>query len=88
MFVSFNEILVLMVSDDEKQQTKEVRFKGITEVQTIQFSDHDEPLYSSPSCGTSSNIYLKDVCQNKNLDICVADFDASAVVVVCQAGVF
>ena len=67
-----------MVSDDLKQ-AKVVRYSGSKEKQTIQWNDQSQPIYSS-----STN--TKYLTENRNLDICVADFSACAVVVVSAAG--
>lgn len=79
---SSDEFLLLMVNDSNNQ-IKVVRYSGSTEKQTIQFDGKGIPLVSS----TSKN-FPTFICENKNFDICVADNNANAVVVVNQSGEF
>ena len=74
------DLLVSMASED-KTRSKIVRYSDYHEIQRIQYDNNDQPLFSA---GTSS----KCLCENKNLDICVADHAAEAVVVVTSSGKF
>ncbi|XP_078331546.1 uncharacterized protein LOC144625217 [Crassostrea virginica] len=77
---SSGDLLVIMESDDRKQ-TKVVHYSGSTEKQSIQWDNQGKPLYLSGGLLT-----YKYLSGNRNLDICVADSDADAVVVISAAG--
>lgn len=78
----FCNLLVVMIKDEDKVENKEnkvVRYVYSKEEQSIQFNDLGQPLYSF---GNTS----KYISENKNHDICVADYEASAVAVISHAG--
>nr|XP_022338021.1 uncharacterized protein LOC111133699 [Crassostrea virginica] len=81
---SSHDILVSMESKDGKE-SKIVRYSRCTEKQIIQWDEQGHPLYSNRKSLKWSS-YIKYLCQNGNLDICVADDGANAVVVVSAAG--
>lgn len=71
--------LLVEMCDENSTQVKIVRYFGSTQKQTIQYEENDKPLFSV-------NYKAKYLTENRNLDICVADYAAGAVVVVNQAG--
>uniref|UniRef100_K1Q071 Uncharacterized protein n=1 Tax=Magallana gigas TaxID=29159 RepID=K1Q071_MAGGI len=75
---STGDLLVNMCRSDYTQ-SKVVRYSGSTEKQTVEFDDEGKPLYSR-------NSTIKYITENRNRDICVADYGAGAVVVVNQGG--
>ena len=77
---SFGHLHVTMTSDYDKK-TKVVSYSDSVEIQSIQWDDHGKPLYTS-------GYNMKYLSENRNLDICVADYNAGAVVVVSAAGKF
>ena len=75
---SYGDLLVIMAKKYGKK-TKVVRYSGTKKKQTIKWDDKGKPLYSS-------GYYTRYLSENRNLDICVADYYAGAVVVVSAAG--
>ena len=71
---SSGDLLVIMEGD--KRQTKIVRYSGYAKKQIIQRDEKGQPLFKSGSF----------ICENRNLDICVIDHAADAIVVVNSAG--
>ena len=67
------------MTSDNDEQTKVTRYSGSRKKQSIQWDDQGKPLYSSDH-------YIKYLSENRNLDICVADYSAGAVVVVSAVG--
>lgn len=76
---SSGDLLVVMINDFKL--AKVVRYSGSTEKQTIQYNEKGQLLYSSDA-------ESKNIVENRNQDICVADNYARAVVVVDHKGKF
>ncbi|XP_061165866.1 uncharacterized protein LOC133174785 [Saccostrea echinata] len=66
--------LLVSMNNDDYIQSEIVRYSGSTEKQTIQFDNKGHPLYSFSGC--------KYISENRNLDICTADYGLCTVVVV------
>nr|XP_034334042.1 uncharacterized protein LOC117691652 [Crassostrea gigas] len=73
-----DDLLVIMNSDDGKLR-KIVRYSGSDEIQSIEYDNECEDF--NPIC-----FQFFHITENRNLDICVTDNTAQAVVVVNQAG--
>lgn len=74
------DLLVTMLGGS-KERTKVVRCAYSKEQQTFLFDSKAQPLYFSPPQWS-----INYVAENKNLDVCVVDGTACAVVVVNEAG--
>lgn len=76
---------ILVVMDNLKgNNSKVVRYFGSTEKQSIQFDGKGQSLYSTlGECPCSCS---KNIVENMNLDICVADGHKNAITVVNRAG--
>nr|XP_022290716.1 probable E3 ubiquitin-protein ligase MID2 isoform X1 [Crassostrea virginica] len=78
---SINGDILVIMNSEECSETKVVRYSNFKAVQTIQWDNVGQPLYSSGSL-----FKYKYLCENRNMDICVADNYAKAVVVVSAKG--
>ena len=79
LFVTSSGDILASIYSDDGMQSKIVRYSGSTVRQTIHLDEEGQPLYAG-------NAFPKRITENRNLDICVADGKAGAVVVVNQAG--
>lgn len=77
-FIRSGDLLVVFI-DHLGIRSKLVRYKQSIRKQTIQFDQECNPIYSGRKT-------VKYIVENRNNDICLADFDAGKVVVVNQAG--
>nr|XP_034306828.1 uncharacterized protein LOC117682720 [Crassostrea gigas] len=71
--------LLVVINSDIDNNTKVVRYSESTEKQIILNDEKGKPLYSSDDD-------IKYITENRNLDICLLDNGARAVVVFNQAG--
>nr|XP_034333099.1 uncharacterized protein LOC117691318 [Crassostrea gigas] len=78
---AYNDAFLVIMDGDECKETKVVRYAGFKVIQEIQFRENGRPLYSFGD-------KIKYISENRNLDVCVANHGAQAVVVVNQAGKF
>lgn len=77
-FITSGDLLVVFI-DHLEIRSKLVRYKQSIKKQTIQFDKECNPLYSGKK-------HIKYIVENRNTDICLADFEAGAVVVINQSG--
>lgn len=72
------------MSNFDEEKTKIVRYSGSTEKQTIQFDAKGRCLFiTAVYCNFDCT---KNIAENKNLDLCVADVHDNAIIVVNCAG--
>lgn len=79
LFVTSTGDFLVIIYNDDKTQSKVVRYSGSSEKQSFQYDDRGKPLYSL-------NSKVKYITENRNHDICVIDNEAGAVVVINQEG--
>lgn len=77
---SFDTLLVILVND--YGQTNIVRYSSTTVLQTIDITDSCKPFYSFDGSEQS----CKFICENRNFDICVSNYDNKVAVVFDQTG--
>lgn len=75
---TFGDLLVVFY-DNRETQSKIIRYSGARKKHTIQFDEKGYPLFSG-------NSDIKYITENRNENICVADWGACAVVVVNHIG--
>lgn len=82
---SYGEFLVIMVK--RYDQTQVFRFSGYKVKKRIDISKLIK--YSPPLIPNVDDAdYIKFISENRNFDVCVADFDFNAVVVINKEGKF
>lgn len=77
-FIQSGDLLVVFI-DHFEIRSKLVRYKHSIKKETIQYDNECNRLYSGKN-------NIKYIVENRNTDICLADLDSGAVVVVNQAG--
>lgn len=76
----FDTLLVILVNG--YGQTNIVRYSSTTILQTIDITDSCKPFYSFDGSEQS----CKFICENRNFDICVSNYDNKVAVVFDQTG--
>nr|XP_022295035.1 uncharacterized protein LOC111105154 [Crassostrea virginica] len=79
--ITANGGLLVCMTDDKDIASRVVRFESSKERQIVQYDKNGKKLFAHGKNG-------KNVKENRNGDICVADYDGKAVVVTDKRGIF